>query len=564
MEYVIGGLVVIICLYTAGIFVKKKYYKDVDLLEARKIEMSHSPVQHEMSKVKHLKMTGQTEELFEKWRSKWDDIAASRLPEVEEFLIDAEESIDKYRFRKAKMILSAIKEHLDETEGQIKELLSEIQQLIDGEKQSREQIGQLKEIYRKNKKTLLAHRHNFGKAEKVLEELLEEVNSQFQKYDELTGNGDYLIAMELVEEIKERLDYISGKMKTVPDLLVECRIRIPSQVHELEEGYREMVKQGYILDHIQLENETKRIEKSLSTYISFLENLETDEVEKGLEEIRERLDFLYDLLEEEVTAKQFIHENKEDLGQLVRTTQEAYSELKEEVENVKDSYHLSEVKLEEQEELEKTIEELAKRYELLEHKINDDQTAQTLLKEELAEIKTKFEEKQAQLQAFSEHLQALRKDELEAREKVQELSKKISESIRMITKSNLPGLSEDFISLIDEAKESVAEVKSTLEEVPLDIPRVQESLDKAESSVEQLYGRTSDLVETVMLAEKVIQYGNRYRSRYPSVHAGLLEAENSFRGYDYQAALEQAAAAIEKVEPGAIKKIENLIKEEII
>jgi septation ring formation regulator len=40
----------------------------------------------------------------------------------------------------------------------------------------------------------------------------------------------------------------------------------------------------------------------------------------------------------------------------------------------------------------------------------------------------------------------------------------------------------------------------------------------------------------------------------------LKKAEQEFRGFNYQEALEQAAAAIEEIEPGALKKIEAMLK----
>src|SRR5690606_28202586 len=104
--------------------------------------------------------------------------------------------------------------------------------------------------------------------------------------------------------------------------------------------------------------------------------------------------------------------------------------------------------------------------------------------------------------------------------------------------------------------------KKKLEEKPLDITAVQSFLEIAVKNVEKLVEQTYDLVETVKLAERVIQYGNRYRSRYPSVQHALNEAEQSFRGYDYYTALEVAATAIEEIEPGALKKIEQLLEEE--
>ena len=68
------------------------------------------------------------------------------------------------------------------------------------------------------------------------------------------------------------------------------------------------------------------------------------------------------------------------------------------------------------------------------------------------------------------------------------------------------------------------------------------------------------MLENVLLIERIIQYGNRYRASHPNVHVRLLEAEEAFRQLRYAKALEDAATAVEEVEPGAIKKIEVLSK----
>jgi len=119
MEYIIGGLVLLLALYVIGYTMKKKLYKEIDRLENWKIDITNRPVLDEMSKVKQLNMTGETEELFENWRNDWDDIVTSQLPEVEEYLFDAEEYIDRYRFNKAKQVQRAIDSHLKETEDKI-------------------------------------------------------------------------------------------------------------------------------------------------------------------------------------------------------------------------------------------------------------------------------------------------------------------------------------------------------------------------------------------------------------------------------------------------------------
>ncbi len=89
---------------------------------------------------------------------------------------------------------------------------------------------------------------------------------------------------------------------------------------------------------------------------------------------------------------------------------------------------------------------------------------------------------------------------------------------------------------------------------------VQETLLAAEDTVDHFYKKTDELIEDVVLSERIIQYGNRYRSRYSSVRDGLRNAEEAFRQYEYRRALEEAATTLEKVEPGALKKIEKMLE----
>ena len=65
-----------------------------------------------------------------------------------------------------------------------------------------------------------------------------------------------------------------------------------------------------------------------------------------------------------------------------------------------------------------------------------------------------------------------------------------------------------------------------------------------------------ELIEQMYLAEKVIQYGNRYRSSNTYIAESLKEAEELFHQFKYLEALETAASAIEKVDPGSMKNLE--------
>ncbi|CAM3759950.1 septation ring formation regulator EzrA [Mesobacillus zeae] len=561
MEYIIGGIVLIMGLFLAGFLLKRKYFGEVDRYEAWKLDILNRPVLEEMSKVKQLNMTGQTEELFERWRREWDEIVTVGLPGIEENLFDAEEYSDKLRFRKAKETFSVMESKLNEIEEVINKILSELNELVGSEEKNRSEIEGLKELYRGSRKNLLAHRHSFGKAEENLEQQLDEVNAKFVEFDEKTMNGDYLEARETVLTINGQLEQISIRMNIIPQLLHECQTVIPSQINDLKEGYKEMEGQGYSLEHIGFDAEMKEIEKGMDEFHTLIYGTEIGKVEQGIEKMKEAIDSLFDLLENEVAGRQSIMKAHPAAEKCLDEAVEEQERIHQELQIIQESYHLNEKELDAQRSCDGQLDELVRRFELLSAKIQQSETAQSFLNEELLKLKEELDSVISDQLAFKEKLNALRKDELAAREQVKELSRQITEMIRLVSKSNLPGLSQTYKDLLEDARESIQNVAGKLEDKPLDIPVVQQHLEIAVLTVEKLSNTTTEMVENVMLAEKVIQYGNRYRSKHQSVAKGLMQAEESFRSYDYRRALEEAATAIEKVEPGALKKIEELIYE---
>ena len=561
LEYIIGGIALLICIFLAGFFMKKKYYKETDRLETWKMEITNRPVLDELQKIKRLNMNGETEERFDRWRSTWDDVVSTILPDIEELLFDVEEQIDKYHFKKAKQIQLEISETLSRVEDTIDKLLSELQELVGSEEKNRFEIDELKETYRECKKTLLAHRYLFGKMEKPLEGRLDKISKMFIEFDENTINGNYLAAREIILNIKKLAMETKSDMDVIPNLLNECQSIIPTLLVELHDGYREMISQGYRLEHISIENEKARISKELQQCLNEFEKAEMKEVQEKVDGWKQTIDEYYDLLEKEVLARHEIKKNDREILEMLQSARSENLDLNDEFIRIQSSYHLQDSDMDIIEKLRKRLEQLYTRFDLIESNMNDNKVAFSHLQEELLLIKETLEIIMTEQADFAEKMQALRKDELASREKVAELKKSIAETIRMISKSNIPGVPEEYILLVEESQESIQQVIAKLNETPLDIPIVQEFLEIAVITVEKMTKDTTDLFETVALAEKVIQYGNRYRSRYPSVAEGLKEAEKAFRSFNYQEALEKAIHAIEKVEPGVLKKIDNRIED---
>lgn len=108
--------------------------------------------------------------------------------------------------------------------------------------------------------------------------------------------------------------------------------------------------------------------------------------------------------------------------------------------------------------------------------------------------------------------------------------------------------------MLENAYHHIQETVNQLNELPLNMEEAGAHLKQAEDIVNRASRESEELVEQVILIEKIIQFGNRFRSQNHILSEQLKEAERRFYEYDYSEAYEIAAAAVEKPHQGLSEK----------
>lgn len=562
VEFVIGAIIVVLIFLIYAMVGRKRNAKEIDQLDMKKTELLHRPVNEELAKVKRLNMTGQTESLFDRWRAEWDEVVTVDIPAVDEKLFASEDQVDKFRFGAAKKTNNEIESRLVQIEKKVNSILSELEQLVGSEEKNRAEGEDMYTRQREAKKRLLAHRHTFGKAASVLEIQLDVIAGRFDKFADLTEDGDYLEARELLMEIQAEMDIMEHKMVRIPVLMTEVNHTLPAQLSEIEHGYKEMKQDGYMLDHLQIEKEVNELKEDLNRSRDLLVKTEVSETELIVKDARDSIEFFYDLLEKEVMAKHHVLKDEGETGTVIHRISEQNDDLLEQTDLVKQSYQLNGEEADVPKRLKEEIYHLEKQYEILHGRIEEEKTAYSFLHDELKDIQARMEELKKEQEGFSAFLQTLRKDEVEATKELQTLKNRLQHITRKVKQSNLPGIPDYYKELSEDARVRIHETGTNLNEKPLNMKAVREKLDAANGSVEHLANKTDELIEQVALSERMLQFGNRYRRTHPSIGPKLNEAELAFRQADYSKALELCATAIDKVDSKGLKRFDAQFKEE--
>ncbi|MDV2885948.1 septation ring formation regulator EzrA [Alkalihalophilus pseudofirmus] len=556
MYVIYAAIAVIAVLFVIGMVFRKNIYKEVDKLDDWKNTILNRDIPSEIGKVKNLHMSGETEEKFELWRSEWDEIVGGILPNIEEQLFDIEEAATKYRFKKAKELIALTTDRLNGIETQLQVMVEEINQLVTSAEQNSTEIGSVKDQFHTVMQQVLKKRGSLGVTVETLDEKLAHTKQLLEDFDQATEEGSYLKAREYLREAKEEVDLVRLSVEKVPALLVQLKTTIPQEVRQLILGIEDMENSGYCLEPFALMSKIESItneNEQLLADISTLEEIES--MEEKAAEVTAQLDQLYEVLETEVEAKQEVAKAVPTMKEQVEQVDEQLTLLMEETTQVQLSYRLAEEEISFQEKVKKQLNELMHQLQLIVDVSENNSQTYTSILDMVEEWMEKIKQIQLDIDKGKQALNDLRQDELDAKETLIELRQKLLESKRLLQKSNIPGLPQEAVDHLDESEMKVITAARQLEQVPLEMGRVNVLVEEALSCVEENEQLIKDTIESAQLAERVIQFANRYRNRSERTRSGLIEAEELFRQYEYTEAIECAYQAVKEFDPSIVEKV---------
>ncbi|MFO8504862.1 septation ring formation regulator EzrA [Staphylococcus aureus] len=556
--YIILAIIVIILIAVGVLFYLRSNKRQIiEKAIERKNEIETLPFDQNLAQLSKLNLKGETKTKYDAMKKDNVESTNKYLAPVEEKIHNAEALLDKFSFNASQSEIDDANELMDSYEQSYQQQLEDVNEIIALYKDNDELYDKCKVDYREMKRDVLANRHQFGEAASLLETEIEKFEPRLEQYEVLKADGNYVQAHNHIAALNEQMKQLRSYMEEIPELIRETQKELPGQFQDLKYGCRDLKVEGYDLDHVKVDSTLQSLKTELSFVEPLISRLELEEANDKLANINDKLDDMYDLIEHEVKAKNDVEETKDIITDNLFKAKDMNYTLQTEIEYVRENYYINESDAQSVRQFENEIQSLISVYDDILKEMSKSAVRYSEVQDNLQYLEdhvTVINDKQEKLQ---NHLIQLREDEAEAEDNLLRVQSKKEEVYRRLLASNLTSVPERFIIMKNEIDHEVRDVNEQFSERPIHVKQLKDKVSKIVIQMNTFEDEANEVLVNAVYAEKLIQYGNRYRKDYSNVDKSLNEAERLFKNNRYKRAIEIAEQALESVEPGVTKHIEE-------
>ena len=540
-----------------------KYKKEIQELDVEKNMIVGVPILSEISKVRDLVKTDNLKNKLDYWDNTFKEIKDDRLTKLSDLLLEADELLDRRQYVPVVQKIASIEIEIAELKTKINLLLDEIKTITKSEERNRSIVTKLKIQYRELQSKYERTEKDYGEVGESLLAEFEKIDKMFQTFEDAMDNNDYVEVEKVVANLEDLINNLKNLLEELPSVILLCKIIIPKKIEDASIMYSRMVRDGYPLDYLNVEYNIKEINNKLELIFNNLKKLQVGDSEIELKTILDYFDVLYNSFDNEKNCKNLFYENtkafKAKLEKINKILYDIYLSL----DDIKLTYDLKDEEIYKFDEINERLEKINDDFKTLLAHGKGKTFAYSKLGQELDGLNERLGNLQDDLDNQLRSITSMKDDEYRAKEQLETIQKLLKDSKLKLKDYKIPVIPNSYFIELKETQEAIREVIKELNKKPIVIKILNIRVDTARDLVFKIYNRTNDLIKTSMLTERVILYGNRYRSNYPEIDKSLEKAESLFNKGLYSQSLDISVKAIEQVENGIFEKISESVMQEL-
>lgn len=545
-------VIALILFLTTYLIIKRtktsKIKKEIEKLDIERNLLVGVPILTELSKVKDLVKTDNLKEKLNEWDTTFKLIRDDRVPKLTDLITEADYLVSRNEYKGAVKKIANIEMEISELKNKSGALLDELKVITTSAERNRNEITKLKVEYRELQNKFDRTMKDYGSIAKPIALQFENIDKRFTEFEYAMDHNDYVGVEKIVTSLQTMLNDMKITLEEVPQIVLMAEMLIPKKIEETTTTYARMLRDGYPMDYLNVEYNIKEINKKISVIMDKLNILDLGDSILELKTILGYFDDLFKDFDKEKEARNIFRENSKLFKSKIDKTNKIVYNIYLSIDDIRTTYDLKDDDINKFNIINENLELLNKDFKFLIEHSKMHTFAYTKLTLELDGLFNKLMRLNDDLDYQLKSITSMKDDETRAREQLIVIENLLKQTKLKINDYKLPVIPDSYFIELKEAYQAIREINKELDKKPIVIKILNIRVDTARDLVFKIYNKTNDMLKEALMAEKVIVYGNRYRSSYKEIDKSLGDAEVLFKKGQYKQSLNVSINSIQMIE----------------
>lgn len=532
----------------------KKYKKEIEELDIRKNNLIGVPVLSEITKVKELIKTDNLKNKLDDWDNTFTTIRDEKIPELTDLISEADFLIDRKDYKQAVKKITNIEIEINSLKKKTDHLLEEVKLITNSEERNRALITKLKIVYREDQNKFERSKKEYGVIADYLEKEIDNIDDLFAKFEKAMDNNDYVSVEKKINLLDDKITKLGKLLEDIPTIVLMATVLVPNKIDEAITYYYRMKRDGYPLDYLNVEYNIKEIKNKIDNIMENLKKLELGESIIELKTFIEYFNELYNDFDKEKECKDLFRQNIKDFSYKIDNINKVVRDIYLQIDDIKYNYNLSDEDINKFSILNKNLEKINQDYKILVDQGKMKTFAYSKLVDELNGLSLKLSRLQDDLDFQLRSITSMKDDETRAREQLATIENLLKKAKYRLKDYKTPVIPSSYYIELTEAQDAIREIIKELDRKPIVIKILNIRVDTARDLVFKIYNKTNDMIKIASMSEKIIIYGNRYRSSYEEIDIALTKAEELFKRGKYKESLDLSMKSLSFIDKNVTEK----------
>ena len=540
-------------------FLQKKNASTLNKYKDRTDYLKETRLEGKIEKLTKMKLSGASDDRFNQLKVEYHKQEEEIFSDILRQMRGAEYKNTEFKVFGANKDLKKVNTSLDQFEEKIAEISQGFDELLKSNELNATHSEELQKKYQTLRKQVLTQSFSYGPATDKLEDELSEIANLLDNEKQLTSKGDHIEASQILDDIKIKLGLITDQLKVIEPLFHDLNEVFPGQVDEIKFVFQKLDKQHFKFndDIVALIQE---VQKEIEESNEKLGELNFDAVNTNNEDIKQRIDDLYETLTLEIDGKRDVLKEQKPVLDYLNHAVFQHNRLDKRIQKLQESYILTDKTLDTFKNNFDTLNEVRREYDSDVQSIADKQVIFSQVRNDFKDIVKELDEIETNEKDINDELNQMLTSEQIARNSVDEYAKRLEIQKKMIEQLRLNGLPDDYLDYFYMVYDEINKLYDDLDADQINMEDISKAVIITQEDLNNLVEKTSKLKYNVQLAEKLLQYANRYATKNKEFSDKLAHARSLFDDdYNYQESVDVISKALEEVESGSVDRIKETI-----